>query len=57
VKAMNAEQRRKFAAQQTALSRSAAASTKFQIEQANKAKSESESGSKSEKPIRKRDQF
>jgi len=54
---MNAEQRRKFAAQQTALSRSAAASTKFQIEQANKAKSESESGSKSEKPIRKRDQF
>jgi hypothetical protein len=55
VKTMNAEQRRKFAAQQTALSRSAAASTKFQIEQANKSKPESES--KPEKPVRKRDQF
>ena len=56
MKAMNAEQRRKFAAQQTALSRSAAASTKFQIEQADKAKAV-ESEPKPGKPSRKRDQF
>jgi hypothetical protein len=45
---MNSEQRKKFSAQQTALLRSAAASTKFQLEQAAKAKVES----KPEKPGR-----
>jgi hypothetical protein len=51
---MNYEQRRKFSAQQIALLRSAAASTKFQMEQANKAK---EAEPKPEKPSRRPVQF